>query len=69
MTEHGGDRELRMQRELSEQYEADNERLRATIARVEALLVTTALGRAKPEPVHEHAVISAKALRAALKGP
>ena len=48
--------------------EMELKRLRATIARVEALLMTSAFGRSKPEPLHEHAVISAKALRKALKG-
>jgi hypothetical protein len=41
--------------------------LEAKLARVEALLFTSAFGRSKPEPLHEHASIGAKALRAALK--
>lgn len=61
--------EVRALRATLELVAKERDKRMATIARVEALLTTTAFGRSKPEPVHEHAVITARALRAALAVP
>jgi hypothetical protein len=61
LREDGLSEELEEARSLAVRYSTK-------LGRVEALLVSTAFGRRIPEPVHEHATIPAKALRAALKG-